>query len=400
MKIFREIASSLNSQWKTQNYDNRVFPRLAAAALESFDLPGAVAATDILGWSVEQEALPLQANLESSFGQPPITLFRDDRMYLDAIFWRRATTTIHQHGFSGAFQVLSGTCVHAEYDFTTGHRVGLALAFGDLRLKSLGILNVGDVRPILLGDQFIHASYHVESPTVTVVIRTVSEPWLTPQYNYLPGVAYSPFQNNQTRTRRLQCLNLIKDKYFERFPDAARRMVQSDLVTAFHALQVAFDTGHPGVFEEAYQHARQVHGEVIASLPEAFAHERRMQDMVKRRGNGDDPDLNFFIGALAYGRSRAEVAQLIASRYPDRSLAEVEVELAARMLKPWTSSKSEPVRRLTARALTLLVGERRSTAVTAEVLAQEFALGSQEGQLLAGFLQQFGDSSLLRPLLA
>jgi hypothetical protein len=45
---------------------------------------------------------------------------------IEALFWVDGTTSIHQHSFSGAFQVLAGKSIHSRYRSTvaTGSALG------------------------------------------------------------------------------------------------------------------------------------------------------------------------------------------------------------------------------------------------------------------------------------
>ncbi|MFN2514442.1 MAG: hypothetical protein ABR568_23900, partial [Pyrinomonadaceae bacterium] len=54
-------------------------------------------------------SLPHQYDVEGRFGNPPITLFAGPRFHIDVYYWLDGTTSIHQHSFTGAFQVLLGS---------------------------------------------------------------------------------------------------------------------------------------------------------------------------------------------------------------------------------------------------------------------------------------------------
>jgi hypothetical protein len=50
------------------------------------------------------------------------------RFYVEVVFWAEGTTAIHQHSFSGAFQVLVGSSIHTLYGFERGEAVARELA--------------------------------------------------------------------------------------------------------------------------------------------------------------------------------------------------------------------------------------------------------------------------------
>jgi hypothetical protein len=91
-------------------------------------------------------------------GQPPAVLYRNADLEIQALTWMQGTTAIHQHGFDG---VLSGT-------------------------------------------GFIHALFHLERPSVTIVVRNQSTVASFPQYTYrLPGVGLNDFHTDDRLLLRL-----------------------------------------------------------------------------------------------------------------------------------------------------------------------------------------------------
>jgi hypothetical protein len=400
MEIFQQMGLSLRNKWRAVNHDNLAFPALATQALEEFGTHTRLTPLALLEWAMDQEELPNQANLDSEFGQPPLTMFRDERFFIDAIFWRTSTTAIHQHSFSGAFQVMSGTCVHAEYAFQARERVNLILQFGEMTVKRLEMLRPGDVRTISLGDRFIHANYHVESPMVTIVIRTHSEPWFTPQYSYLrPGVAWAPFAVNHTRTRREQCLDLLRTSFPERFEQAAAQLVRSDASTAFYILREAFEKADPAAYARLLEVAIDRYGQEMVTLTAALADQKVLSSLMKRRGDASDQDLSFFIGVLAFARNRADVLGLLRERFPDRDPAAVCRSLAARFLEPDIAERQASTQRLMERALELLLESRHSPDEGIQILSSEFGLRPDESPVVAGLVHRVASgTAVLQPL--
>jgi len=68
-------------------------------------------------WVHNSVSLPEQQDIEGRFGNPPITMFSGARFYIDVYYWLDGTTAIHQHSFTGAFQVLLGSSIHSRYSF-------------------------------------------------------------------------------------------------------------------------------------------------------------------------------------------------------------------------------------------------------------------------------------------
>ncbi len=117
MRQFQELGSLVESRWREQNYNEALFPEIAAHALTELDLTEEMDPWEIIRWVHRTPNLPRQQDRKAKFGNPPITLFVGSRFYVDVYFWLDGTTTVHQHAFSGAFQVLLGSSVHSHYRF-------------------------------------------------------------------------------------------------------------------------------------------------------------------------------------------------------------------------------------------------------------------------------------------
>ena len=98
-------------------------------------------------------------------------MYRGRGFYIDVLFWLDGTTNIHQHGFWGAFQVLAGSSVHCRFGFDLAEEINHRLRIGKLRLLETELLGLGAIRKILGGELFIHSLFHLDRPSVSIVIR-------------------------------------------------------------------------------------------------------------------------------------------------------------------------------------------------------------------------------------
>ena len=185
MRALEQLGLDADTIWSACGYDEAAFPDIAAKALQDAALHTHISPLDVIRFVHETPSLPPQEDIESRFGQPPITLFRTDRFYIAALFWVDGTTSIHQHGFSGAFQVLSGSSLHTGYRFQADTVITPRTVIGDLSVGRSELLVQGDVRPITAGDRFIHTLFHLDRPSVSLVMRTFLEPRYQPQYQVL-----------------------------------------------------------------------------------------------------------------------------------------------------------------------------------------------------------------------
>ncbi|HTK76962.1 MAG TPA: hypothetical protein VL371_16970, partial [Gemmataceae bacterium] len=182
--FFEELGRTVLERWRRENFSLARFPGIAAAALderppaEHLDLPA------FLRDFLLDDEQPFQT--DSDFGEPELVAYHHPRFYVQLLFWMDGTTAIHQHEFSGAFHVLLGSSIHAHYEFERARAVTPYLRVGDLRMRRIELLEAGRTVPIVSGPQAIHSLFHLDSPSVTVVVRTQHDPGTGPQLNYLP----------------------------------------------------------------------------------------------------------------------------------------------------------------------------------------------------------------------
>ena len=178
------LGARLEELWRDVDYTPTAFPELAVQTLSEASLAKELSPDRIVKWVFAGEELPHQVDPTAKFGQPPVTLFRGRRFYIDALFWTDGTTSIHQHAFSGAFQVLAGSSIETRFNFDVERNVDGHFAIGTLSVASTAFLRRGDTRPIESGARLIHSVFHLERPSVTIVVRTFSDAASGPQFDY------------------------------------------------------------------------------------------------------------------------------------------------------------------------------------------------------------------------
>lgn len=147
------------------------FPRLAAEQLtlalpelQNFSLEEIVSAG--LATSAEQ------LDVKSRFGDPPITWFMGEGFCVESYVWNDNTTSVHDHSFAGAWTTLLGQSLHRHYRFEAEEKISSGFELGRLFPTGFEQLRPGMVRQILPGDEFIHDLYHLDRPSITLIIRS------------------------------------------------------------------------------------------------------------------------------------------------------------------------------------------------------------------------------------
>lgn len=209
MKFFEDLASDLHTAWIALRLDELAFPDLAQSLLERFSPASAINPDEIFRWLMAAGRLPKQFDPHSRFGNFALTVATRDDFHIDVLVWTDSTTAIHQHSFSGAFHVLHGASLHTSWSFDESTRWSDRLKRGRLTVRASECLRKGTTRPILPGAQTIHSLFHLDSPSVTVVVRTPSAPVVSPQLCYeRSGLAHDTFAMTERveKIRQLLCL--------------------------------------------------------------------------------------------------------------------------------------------------------------------------------------------------
>ncbi len=115
-----------------------------------------------------------QLNVYNNFGQPPVTLFNNGSFVIDLYFWLHSDTSIHTHSFKGAFKVLFGESQQEVFEINKQRDFLGDIRFNHFKVVKREILKTSDCQMITQGDDFCHRVTHLDSPTVTLCIRTIN----------------------------------------------------------------------------------------------------------------------------------------------------------------------------------------------------------------------------------
>jgi hypothetical protein len=206
---------------------------------------------------------------QSGFGEPELVVYDDPRFYIQILFWLDGSTDIHQHKFSGAFHVLVGSSIHSRFEFESSEPVSAHLRVGQLRMTETHLLETGSTVPIVSGHSHIHSLFHLDTPSISVVIRTHSDPGTGPQFTYLPPhLAVDPFHQDALTTRRKQLLDVLEKMDDPAYPELLIEMLNElDFERGFFILQngVGYLRSLER-WEECLETFRQKHGRLAENV--------------------------------------------------------------------------------------------------------------------------------------
>ncbi len=332
MQVFEELGKQVEKLWRDKNYSEDLFPTVAAQSLRDFDLPGKVSAWDTIFWTLGEINLPEQRDLPGRFGDPPITLYNSPRFHIDIYFWLEGTTSIHQHAFCGAFQVLHGSSIHSSYDFETKEVINVFTELGEIELDHCELLKVGDVRKILPGRDFIHSLFHLDQPSATIVVRTHRSPLNLPQFDYRkPFLAMDPFFSEPNLTKKMQAITMmLRAKHADADKLLFDMLEIADFQSTFtilgstrgllrsHGIQQLFNVEQTeDRFEKAVEVARKRHGALADTIVTIFEKQDKLNEITNRRNYITEPEHRFFMALLMNVDDKKRVFSLIKERFPD-----------------------------------------------------------------------------------
>lgn len=397
---FQSLGERIERAWLERGYDEEIFPQLVLDVLEPEPLIEHTGASEIIDWVFGSVPPLRQSDDAHLFGEPPVLLFEAPRFYIEALFWLSGTTGIHEHAFSGVFSVLAGSSVHSHWRFAAERTVNSRLLCGRLERLSTEILRPGDMRPIHPGNQLIHQLFHLEVPSVTIVLRTRKERRHLPQYEYLlPGLAIDPEDRDGLRRRRLLFLDAMARGHLEGLRERALHWIDSGDVEALYPMFSTLTRRkvEDGLLGELYGRARERHGEIADLVRRVCAGERRTRIVVALRSKVTDPEARFLLALLMLMPDRDAIFETVRLQHPGvEPLAAIETWLERMEGEATIGFELDDVHRALFRALVEGVApdgllERLGTVLGADAVA------AHRDQLL-GHAAKLARSKLFHPL--
>lgn len=321
---FSNLGRTVYEHWQLADFSLEAFPAIATKALTERPPSKHVDADTLIRDFLLNDWQPFQT--ASGFGQPELIVHDNPKFYIQVLFWLDGTTDIHQHGFSGAFHVMSGSSIHSVHRFTEEAAVTPHLGIGTLRPVETRLLETGTTHPILSGRGCIHALFHLETPSVTVVVRTHSDPAAQPQFTYLPPhIALDPLHHDALTIRRKQLLDLLEHVGDDRYPDHVLEMIRTlDLERGFFVLQnCVTHLRNLGAWESVWKAFVKKHGPVAKRIGPTLDEIIRRDGLVAMRNSIEDVEHRFFLALLLNVSDRRQLLRFVEERFPGDPLETV-----------------------------------------------------------------------------
>jgi hypothetical protein len=317
--FFERLGGTVLERWKRENFSLDKFPRIARSALDERPPSKHVDIAALMRDFLLRDEQPPQS--DSDFGEPEIIAYSHPRFYVQLLFWMDGTTAIHQHEFSGAFHVMHGSSIHAHYEFDDGRPVTPYLRIGTLRMKKIELLQSGRTVPIVSGHETIHSLFHLDSPSVTVVVRTQHDPGTGPQWSYLPPhVAFDPQFRDHLTARRNELLDVLSQVGDPGYADLVLQMVNGlDFERGFSVLRHGMaDLQKAGQWQRVLRAFEKKHGGLASGVGATLKEDARRAVIKGMRGAIVEPEHRFFLALLMSAPTRDDLLALVARRFPGK----------------------------------------------------------------------------------
>ncbi len=322
MQFARELGADIERGWLARNHELGAFPDVASDVLTSAAPAKRFELDAFWSWLFTTDALPAQVGPASGWGAPGVTLYRNERFYIEALVWADGTTAIHDHSFAGAFSVLAGSSLHCRYELASVSAVSEDVELGTLDRTGAELLGRGDVRRILPGRRMVHSLFHLNSPSVSLVARTFDSGGGA-QWRYEPGARRLDRHGTSTCVATREGTGVSTTALLQRqaaamgtlyrlgHPDAARRAL-GVLGAASPRVFVALAFALRGLqsreaFADLMGEASAVHGELARTMVGVAEQKQREADVFRRRALCRDPAERLRLGFELAGVERGEL---------------------------------------------------------------------------------------------
>jgi len=220
----RDMAQCVSEEWKNEG-----------RSLESF--------CDIVDRHFSAKAfeeLSDISNLQSLLGDPAIAklqtgstfsdahfkLFDDGYFWIEILTWWSSDVNTHDHDFSAIQYQLLGESIDVKYKFVPSVEDG-SLEVGEVVAEGLQVWSPGTKSVVVPGRTEPHLVYHLDQPTVSLLVRTHPREEIGGQRNYFPPFVRADYTEIDNAFRlNLKYLRLLsKDENKDRFAEVFRRSV-------------------------------------------------------------------------------------------------------------------------------------------------------------------------------
>ncbi|WP_421791853.1 hypothetical protein [Hyphobacterium sp.] len=315
-----------------------------------------------------------------------IELFRGEHVRMVAHLWSDAADRLHQHDWTGAFQVIEGQSFNAIYEFVETARIE-EFSIGALARTDLKIFEPGAIQPVIEGGGLIHSVVYSGKPGMAISLRVAGE-GARGAFEYLrPGLRAPSHRRRGNSASQVdllaQALQVDEELYWQRLAELAGNLSGAGLLRLLDA--AAFD-GLPLPGDPPDM--------IVARLPEAGLILESLNDIERSDKTREllsehsHPELRKVICAMFHSDNRTELQESLRRAGFAEPVRAIGLALGALLIDAEESDAPPPDHLIDALGEAALTGNI-SEALTAMAVAGKGAPYLQDH---AAFVRQAFDS--------
>lgn len=327
ISLFTDLGEKIRIQWAKHNYNEDALVETAIDKLDEARLHQSLSADNLIHYALNPDPLQSAHQIDPPFGDLQQIMYRHARFYIEALYWCDGTTAVHDHGFSGAFYVMTGSSINLEYQFQDAERINHHFWLGKLSKPLVSKLQVGSIKPIYSGKRFIHSVFHLDNPTVSIVVRTYQDDDAMPQFEYRGKNIRLVEEFSPEFAKKIKGLRFLLSLNQEKFSYHFKHMYLESPLDERYWLLRAFYANFKQ-FPSIQQFLKEMDDVQTNILMKSITQEAIIHKTMQFRNNIEDVELRYFLAVLLNLPSWSDVVQFIQNDYPNETNTVIERALS------------------------------------------------------------------------
>jgi hypothetical protein len=187
------------------------------------------------------------------------------------------------------------------------------------------------------GAEFIHALFHLECPSLTIVVRNLSSETAAPQLEYRqPGLAFEDTRSEARLSMRLRGLRSLRRVDPDEADLAVRELVEAeDLWTGFRVIDSWFEQfGMNSALRGALDVLGRRYGPLIPVLEAMLDDHGRQKRIMQRRSMLDQQPHRLLMALVVNLPDGSDVQSSVEAIFPGEDSAQIVIGLVEEMASP------------------------------------------------------------------
>lgn len=322
-ELFQKLGAEAEARFEAADKSSPAFTGIACGLLDEWDLQRHVSLGELWQAAASDELGGIGDHSKPGL----IPLYSGANVRIVGHLWSDAADRLHQHDWTGAFQVIEGQSFNSVFDFERNQDIG-EFSTGKLSRRSFEVFNPGHIQPVEEGPSLIHSVVYPGKPGLAISFRVAGE---GPRgaYEYLrPGLRCPSYRRRGSSAVQIdllsQALQLDPSIYEEKFSGLAETLENAALLRLLDT--AAFDSlPIPDAVAELAASRLPGGAMILASLDDIERSDKTRELL----GEHDHPKIRAFVCALFHSESRKELTEALQIAGFDKPVLEAGRALSA-----------------------------------------------------------------------